>query len=321
MENGIHINPHELDHVKKDARIEIASKVGKLLVRNRREEDAEAALEMARLLVDDVSVSVREALSRELQSCTFLPKEIVETLANDIEQISVPFLVSSQAIDDVTLEKLIRCKDETVQKAIARRKGLGENVCYAICEVGVVPAVEELMKNETADITPRSFEMTVKRFPEEVGLMEALASHRDLPPEIAETIIFRVSSQYSRYLMEKFSLASDYAIYLTSLAKRKVFNQTMEISPRKEIQNFISQLEENKGLTSDMMLGYLQNKHVRLFTSALSVYLKQPYDTVLQLVKSQDERKMAHALEKCGFSNAVCGVLLIAYDRLFIHES
>ncbi len=306
----------ELRHVDLAAREEIARKVGKILAKQNGSGDKADATELAQILMEDAAVSVREALSRELQVCSFLPKELVAKLAQDIDQVSMPFLMASQAMDDTLLEDIVRSCSDGAQEAIAQRVGLSEAVSYAISDVGCQSAVESLVGNDTVELSERSCNRVVDRFPEERSLMEKLAQRADLPAAVVERIIFKISKRYGEYLSDKFGLATDYASYLVSMANRQVFSRTLEMAPLSEIENYLKQLDQVGSLTSDVLLSYLQNANVKLFTMAIAVLLDRPYDAVEARLCKGDKKVIARLLEAAGFSKSVIGVLLIAYDRL-----
>lgn len=306
----------ELRNIDQKAREEIARKVGRILARQENGNGNEDALQLAQLLVEDVAVSVREALAKELRACSFLPLDLVSKLSQDIDQVSMPFLVASQAIDDAFLEEIVRSCGASAQQAIAQRPSLSEAVSFAISDVGSLGAVTSLIANDGAEISERSCSRVVERFPEERSLMEKLAERADLPPVVVERIIFKVSKRYGEYLSEKFGLATDYASYLVSMANRQVFSRTLEMAPLSEIDNYLKQLMAIDGLTSDVLLNYLQNGNVRLFTMAVAVRLDRPYEAVEGKLAQGDKKIVARLLEAAGFSKSVIGVLLIAYERL-----
>lgn len=306
----------DLKNIGREAREEIASKVGRILAKQAGGSDKEAALELARVLVEDVAVSVREALSNELRACSFLPKEILLTLASDIEQVSMPFLVASQAMDDGFLEEIVHKCGDKAQEAVAARNGLSEAVGFAISDAACQEAVETLVENETAEVSKRCADRMVDRFPQERSLMEKLSARADLPAEMVERIIFKVSKRYGEYMTEKFDLSTDYASYLVSLANRQVFSRTLEMAPHEEVANYLNQLHGVNGLSSDTLLNYLQNGNFRLFTSAVAVLLDKPYEAIEARLAQGDKKVLARLLEAAGFARSVVGVLLIAYERL-----
>lgn len=305
-----------LESVDLEARVMIAQKVGRLLSKGDSKDHA-VALELARLLVEDVSVSVRSALAKELQQCAFLPKRIVETIANDIQDISLPFLVASKAIDDVLLEDIVRCGAEGQQKAVASRAGLSEVVSYAICDESLESAVDILMGNSDAALSEKAYKRVVERFPTHTSLLEKMVRRADMPFSIVEQVIFKITESYGQYLCDRFELSSDYSTYILSLTRRQVFNQTLEVSPLFELQNYLSRLKARDGLTSDVLLAYLQHRHVRTFIAALSVLTDLPFEAMQEKIGTHNRAVLARILDSIGMSTSVIGVLLIAYDRLF----
>ena len=306
----------ELRNIDLEARVEIARKVGRILTRESEGGEHDDALQLAQLLVEDAAVSVREALAKELRSCSFLPGDLVAHLVQDIDRVSMPFLMASQAIDDAFLEDIVRSCGSAQQEAIAQRNQLSEAVSYAISDVGSLGAVSTLVVNDGATMSSRSHNRVMERFPEERSLMEKMSERADLPADLVERIIFKVSKRYGEYLSEKFGLATDYASYLVSMANRQVFSRTLEMAPLSEIKNYLQQLHSVDSLSSDVLLNYLQNGNVRLFTMALAVRLDRSYEAVEAKLALGDKKIVARLLEAAGFSKSVIGVLLIAFERL-----
>ncbi len=306
----------DLNNLELDARAEVARKAGRILSSSDDMTEQKAALELAKILAEDVAVTVREALSRELYSCIFLPQELLSIVAKDIEQVSVPFLIASEAMDDVFLEEIVRGCSDDHQVAVAQRKGISEAVSFAISEVACHSAVDKLSVNDTAHMSIRSFEKVIERFPQDTGLMEKLASRADLPIEIIEKLVFKVSKQYGELLIGKFGISRDYSSYLVSLVNRQVFSKALEMAPQLEIQNYLTQLHERENLGSDVLLTYLQNNNLRLFTTSLAVIKGQSYEIIEQILVKRDKNILARLLDSIGFSKSVIGVLLISYERL-----
>ncbi|MCK0069712.1 MULTISPECIES: DUF2336 domain-containing protein [Kordiimonas] len=307
---------NNLRHLELKSREEIASKIGRIIASDSSASDKEAAFELARTLVEDAAVSVRSALAAELRVCNFLPPELVSSLVNDVDEISLPFLVASDAMDDEFLEDIIRNCGDNAQEAVATRQGISEAVSYAICDVACKSAVEILMENETAEVSERGSERVMERFPEERSLLEKLSQRSDLPADLAERIIFKVSRQFGEYLVKKFRISTDYASYLASIVNRQVFNQTLEMAPLSEVENYLKQLRGENALNSDVLLNYMQSRNVRLFTAAIAVLIDKPFSSVEPVLARGDKKIMARLFETAGFSKSVVGVLLIAYERL-----
>jgi uncharacterized protein (DUF2336 family) len=298
------------------ARMEIARKVGVILSGEFPASDREAAVQLAAVLVEDVAVSVRERLAIELTKCTFLPEDIINQITCDLDSVAVPFLVSSKALDDEFLEELVRDSSAAIQTAIASRDSISEILAYSVCDVGTLEAVDTLVGNNGARFSIRSCEKVIDRFPEEVGLMEKLAQRADLPINVVERIVFKVSESFSEYLVERFKLAHDYAEYLTTLAKRQVFARSASMISSKEAMNYLSRLHKKGGLNSEVLLSALQHKNLKFFVAGLAVLLNSDFDKTEKMLDHGESEALAKMLNLIGFTKSICGVLMIAYDRL-----
>jgi uncharacterized protein (DUF2336 family) len=309
-------NDGKLLNVELDARMEIAKKVGSIVSSSQDGSEHESAIELAKVLAEDVAISVREALSHELRHCHYLPSDLVRLVSKDIEQVSTPFLIACEAIEDSFLEEIVRNCGSSHQKAIAQRDGLSEAVCFAISDAGSLDAVAVLADNETANVSGRGFNRMVDRFPQEISLMEKLATRADLPIEIVERLILKVSRKFGEILTQKFSLSVDFATYLVSLANRQVFSRTLEVAPLSEIEKYLTELHKAGGLEANVLLIYLQNKNLRLFTMSLAILLQQDFWVIEELVLKRDKKILVRLLDSAGFSKSVIGVLLISFERL-----
>ncbi|UTW56741.1 DUF2336 domain-containing protein [Kordiimonas sp. SCSIO 12610] len=298
------------------ARIEIARKVGVILSGEHPASDREAALQLATVLVEDAAVSVREKLAKELALCTFLPENIINQITCDLDSVAVPFLVSSKALDDEFLNELVLESNKAIQTAIASRESISEMLAYSVCDVGALEAVDTLVGNDGAKLSIRSCEKVIDRFPDEVGLMEKLAQRADLPINVVERIVFKVSESFSEYLVDRFKLAPDYAEYLITLAKRQVFARSASVISSKEAMNYLRQLHKKNGLNSELLLSALQHKNLKFFIAGLAVLLNAEYEMTEKHLVTGESEALAKMLNTIGFAKSICGVLMIAYDRL-----
>lgn len=313
---------NELKNVDRIARMEIARKVGRIIKREQEvgandSDEAKAALDMAKLLTEDVSIAVREALSLELRQCQFLPSTLIDTIVSDIDQISMPFIVASSAMDDDLLEDMVANFGDAVQEAVAKRDQLSEKVSFAICDVAGRDAVENLIENDTADVSKRAAKRVIDRFSDDTPLLDRLAQRADFSIELVESLIFKLSRQYSEYLMQRYNLAEDYSSYLSTLANRSVFMQALNMSPVSEIQNYLEQLHSVKQLSADRILSYIQNGNIRLFTSALSVLADRKYEVVERALGRGGKNALNKLMQEANIPTSISGVLTVAFSRQF----
>ena len=309
------VSKAELQNIDREARVEIARKVGCLLLSDKRSSDRSAALDLARLLAEDVSIAVRVALSEQVRAAPYLPDELVEKLASDIEQVSCPFVMGFKAVDDKFLISMLDTCGDELQNSIAERKEVSEALTYAICDVACVRAVSTLMSNDGAILNENSAVRVTQRFPEDTPLLESMAKRADLPIEIVKSIIFKVSRKYSEYLASKFELTADYSEYIISLAERQVFHQTLELSPDSEVYNYFCQLNDEGAITSDLLFSYIQKGFVKVFTMAVAAKTGKAPEILRKALEVDSSKVLGKLLKKCGYSRAVVGAMVVAFER------
>lgn len=317
------IEVEDLQNVDRLARLEIARKVGRIIRREQSDgsssvpTDRDTAIELARLLADDTSIAVREALSMELRSCSFLPSDLIQTIVSDIDQIAMPFLVSTDALDETALEDMVYNFSDAVQEAIAKRENLSEKVSYAICDTAGRDAVENLVENDSAELSERSQKRVIERFPEERPLLTILSQRSDLSINVVEKLIFKISRQYSEYLMQRFNLEENFSSYLTALANQTVFISTLNLSPISEIVNYLEQLYAVKQLSADRLLTYLQKGNLRVFVCALSIISDRKYEVVEKALSIGGKKALNKLLMDASVPPRVAGAMNVAFERQY----
>lgn len=313
----IGIDPTELLDIDLPSRLDVARKVGALVRREKDPKEREAALTLAGMLAADTSISVREALGRELKTCQALPTDLLVKITADIDQISVPFLLASKALDDGLLLDLISEGSLGVQEAIADRDAISEQVTFALCDEAGREAVHIVIENNGATLSKKAISRMTDRFPEDRSLLEKLVTRSDMVPELAEKVIFKVSEKFSQYLSDRFGLASDYATYLLDQSKKKLFHRTLDMARPDEVMNYLKQLHDRGGLTSDLLLSFAQENLVRLFIATIAVQLKQSYPVVEKRLNAGNVAVLNKMLARIGYEKSVSGAIGIAYKRLF----
>ena len=141
--------------------------------------DDRAAAEGAMImLLDDPSPLVRRALAEVFASSQKAPPVIVDALAADHPQISVPILSRSPLLLEADLIDLIATSHPEAQTAIAGRPMLQRTLAAAIAEVGCAEACLALLENSDADIAHFSIDRMVERFGHLAAIRENLAGAR-----------------------------------------------------------------------------------------------------------------------------------------------
>ena len=160
------------DDVAEEVRLELAAKIARLLP----DLEADAASDVRDMtigilerLANDSLPRVRQIVAEEIKSSHKVPGTLVQDLARDAERaVAAPILEFSPLLSDQDLTEIIAAgQAEGVLEAIARRKGLSEDVSDAVVASLDVPAVAALLANPSACIRAEALE-TVAHHAEEV---------------------------------------------------------------------------------------------------------------------------------------------------------
>src|SRR6185437_15143905 len=92
----------------------------------------QAALELFRLAVYDCEPLVRRVLAESIKHARELPRDIVRTLAQDIPDVSAPFLAASPLLGDDELLSIAKGGATVQRAAIACRPSLSARVANVL---------------------------------------------------------------------------------------------------------------------------------------------------------------------------------------------
>lgn len=231
------------------------------------------AEEIFRILVKDVEVKVREALSDSLKNSRNIPGDIVKSLINDTESVSLPFI---KYYSDLTQEDIISILDAqniNKQKAVAMRKNLSDDVTQYIAEKCPEEVIGVLISNESADIKENTYNLIVDRFPESENIKKNMVYRSELPVSIIEKIVHSLSEELLRRLVFNHNLPNNIASDIVEQVKEKAtLKISEEYSSDKQIEELIHQLYASNRLTPTLVVRSICMGDLKFFEYAL-VYL------------------------------------------------
>ncbi len=254
-----------------EARSETAAKVASAFgEKTLREAEREIAEDIFRVMVRDVEVRVREALSEHLQSCPDVPHDVALNLAQDVDSVSLPMLKSSEVLTDDDLIRIIQSNSETKQIAVAQRPKVSGHVAGALIETRNERAVAKLLSNSGADLDDDKLNRVMTDYHGSDLVSESLARRPNLPTAVAEQLVSALTRQLGAFLEEKADLPSDKVSNLLLQAReRATMGLLSEGSTDAELETLIDQLHENDRLTPSIVLRALCMGDMRFFESAM----------------------------------------------------
>jgi len=165
-------------------RAELAFKIGRLvptLTENESQQLADMTFQVLEILAQDQMPSIRSIIAEEIKHLDHVPKRLIKRLAEDVEiTVAGPILEYSPLLTD---EQILQIVSSGLRggllEAVARRKNIPNQVSQAVVDQEEDPAIAELLKNQTAEISEK--------------LMEEIAMHAETRPDLHLPLVDRRS--------------------------------------------------------------------------------------------------------------------------------
>lgn len=176
-----------------------------------RDRFAERAHRVMSVLAIDSAASVRRILSEEICHLSSVPKNVVMTLAADVDAlVAVPVCEFSPVLEDADLIELVATHGaagdpSAALSAIARRHGLAADVADCLVATGNVVAIEALLCNRNAQIRESALDHIVERAPDEESWHPPLCSH----PKISSSLALKLARFVANRFIEQLSARED----------------------------------------------------------------------------------------------------------------
>jgi uncharacterized protein (DUF2336 family) len=162
--------------------------------------------DILRRLVEDVEVTVRQALAERLSGLATAPRRLVATLAGDEIGVAMPILLRSKVLRDVDLIEVIRHKSMEHRLAVAMRESVGPEVSDTLVETGDDAVVVALLNNKSASFHQATMSRLTEESQTKPAYQEPLLGRDDLDPALAARMYWWVSAALRTHILENFDV-------------------------------------------------------------------------------------------------------------------
>ena len=153
----------------------------------------------------DYSVQVRSQIARLVAGSVAQFSRAAKNLAMDDIEVARPILENSNALSEATLLEVIGRKSQDHMLAVTRRRSLSVVVSHALVEKGNDEVVGALLKNETAEIAPKTYEVVARRAEDSPALQAPLVRRAGVPVELLNGLYMKVEADLRREIVAKFA--------------------------------------------------------------------------------------------------------------------
>jgi uncharacterized protein (DUF2336 family) len=235
------------------------------------------AEDIFKVMVRDVEVRVREALSVNLQNCAFLSHDIARSLAEDVDSVALPMLQFSTVLTDDDLVDIVAKHGPSKQKAVAKRETVSEVVSDALVDIGNADVVTTLMSNKGARIADPTMEKALDKHGDSVKVSQTMALRAELPISVAERLVAVVSDSIRDHILKSHDLPVETVTDLIVQSREKAtIGLLSEKSSAEDARDLVVQLYQGGRLTPSIILRALCMGDVRFFEAAVAVLAKVP---------------------------------------------
>lgn len=297
-------------------RAETAAKVaGEFSEGELSEAERAQAEEIFRLMAQDVSLQVREALSKNLQAAADLPHDIALKLAQDVASVALPILKSSEVLTDEDLIDIIQGQDPDKQTAIAQRRVVSTQVADTLIDTGNEKAVARLVANEGAELTEQSFDKVMDRYSESESISDSLSRRSNMPVEVAERVVNAISERLETFLLSETELTPDKICNLIMQTRERA-TVDLVASGRKvtDIETLVAQLHRKGRLTPSLVLRSICMGDLAFFEASMAQLAKIPARNARLLIHDDGPLGMQSLYLKTGLSEKLFPAFRVAVD-------
>jgi len=227
------------DDADPEVRAELAQKIGRLLpdlLNSERVRVCELTLETLRRIASDQLVRVRAILASELKSLDCVPKDLILTLARDLEEtVSVPVLEYSPLLSDADLLEIISsARAQSALAAVARRRGVSAELSEVIVASLDVQAVAALLANPDAHIRENTMERIVDHAQKIKDWHGPLVKRSDLSLRALRRIAGFVGVALLRELSERHGLDEEMVQYFKHCLRLRLESDDQSIETKED---------------------------------------------------------------------------------------
>lgn len=253
-------------------------------------------------VINDIEVSVRQAVAGRMALMDDVPRDIVSKLANDTINVAFPILEKSGLLRDEDLIEVIKLRTEEHMLAITMRQQVSEPVSDAIVETGRESVIVSLLRNANARISENTMGYLVEQSRRVDSFQEPILKREDLKPELAKRMFLWVSAALREHIVEQFDLDKGTVDELLEQVTSEEIAATGANARQSKASELADALKDEGMVTVDILLTALAEGEVPLFIALFAKVTKLREFLVQRLVFEPGGEGLAIASKAIGMS-------------------
>ena len=274
--------------------------------------EREQVMPAARRLAADEDFSVRRAFVEALSRLETLDADLLFTIVSDDEDIALPFLSQTPALDSLRMLAVLRAGGQAHQAVIATRPDLSREAVEVITRELSLPVNALLLENPAAKLMPEQFRTLYQRFGAEREILDLLLERPDLPPVIRIVQARRAASNIHTLLAEHDWLPSAQAAELVVDAEETTTLDILSNAGPHDLPQAVAFLLGNEMLTPSLIVHAACQGAMHVVAECLVSLSGLPRRRVEEQMYARGKFKSLHT--RCGLPKSCYWTLQAACD-------
>jgi uncharacterized protein (DUF2336 family) len=315
------------EDVDGEVRAELAQKIGRLLpdlLASERERVCEITLETLQKLATDQLPRVRAILAENVKTLDCVPKPVIDALAHDAEEtVSVPILEYSPLLSDSDLLEIVAsARARNALAAVARRRGLSEEVSDAIVASLDTGAVAALLSNPNAHVREGTFEKIIERAQSIKSWHAPLAMRSDLSLRALRRVAGFVAASLIEQIAARHDLDEETRSHLKRSLRARVEKDAAEAASTDEdkIHAQAMRAKDSGELDESFVESAMEVGNRDLVIESFAVLVGMPRSTIEKVFASRSSKAITALAWKAGLSMRVAFKIQTAIGKLHADE-
>jgi uncharacterized protein (DUF2336 family) len=160
-------------------------------------------------MLSEASAEARARISRRLSTLSELPSTLTRLLLRDEIEVARPLLSDCLSLSDADLVDCISQATTEHRRLAAARRGLSELASEAVVATGDLPAIEALLRNDTARISAPAVEVIVACTREQTRLTPLLLRRPEVRPSHAYVMFWWAEPDDRKLILNRFAVTRE----------------------------------------------------------------------------------------------------------------
>ena len=252
-------------------------------------------------LATDPVISVRRTLAVALCRSSMVHPDVVFTIAADIDEIAIDFLLKTPALDVWQMLAILKVGEPNKQAAIATRGDIGERVVEFMIEEAAAEVVARLLDNPCVALEDKDLKRIYVRLTDEPCVVDRLLERDTLPLEIRLLHAKRTSKRVYHLMAQRGWMAANDAEEFVNDTEESTFIKILEDASLEELERLIPFMCDQELLTPSIILRAACAGDLELVERSLAYLASIPAKRVRSMAAG---RGLKTLLSKAGMPEA-----------------